>query len=525
MSVGARSGRGLDIRRCTSKIRGMWPGCSSNINSDSPDDGLPHVLPDSRTDGAGVLDETSGCLVDQDFCHLLLASFVSSPWEEQLLRASLKDVKKKEPIHLLEVYASNDSRLTKAVRDLGGKSLRFTKEDGDLSTFAGRVKLLRMVFEYSPEHLWLATDCLPWCAWNRFNQNRSIFQWERVHSIQEESRPQLRLCNLLMKIQRENDRRCHIENPAGSGLWKQPEIQESLQSTLPAKFDQCQMGLKHPQNHRLIQKRTIVQTTSKKIHEILDDHLCSGQHVHAPIAGSCKLDGRRMLVSRFAAFYPTGLAKRIAKGIMQTNHQHVDFPVYPVDTVDEEEEEALERPVKRSRIEDQDKEEDTISGLRQELGIDSTSPPRGGFLRRTVKKRHLKDKSTGEQKIDLSDRGNPWLTVFQQLKQQLPRVGAKEFRADSPIFQDIQTLDPKMHIRQVIGCKGVEKFLIGDTNNSHRHTIVMKRFSDEIVDLGCEAWTTLSRTQQRRKADSKPYHAVCVWIIEGRWLLLSTRCA
>jgi len=178
--------------RARSGVCGL--GCSSNINSDSPDDGLPHVLPDSRTDGAGVLDETSGCLVDQDFCHLLLASFVSSPWEEQLLRASLKDVKKKEPIHLLEVYASNDSRLTKAVRDLGGKSLRFTKEDGDLSTFAGRVKLLRMVFEYSPEHLWLAPECLPWCAWNRFNQNRSIFQWERVHSIQEDSRPQLRFC-------------------------------------------------------------------------------------------------------------------------------------------------------------------------------------------------------------------------------------------------------------------------------------------------------------------------------------------
>ena len=187
--------------RTRSTVCGL--GFGPSVNSDDSNDGLPHVLPDSRTDGAGVVDETSECLVDQDFCHLLLASFVSNPWEEQLLRASLKDVKKKEPIHLLEVYASNDSRLTKAVRDLGGKSLRFTKEDSDLSTFAGRVKLLRMVFEYSPEHLWLAPECLPWCAWNRFNQSRSIFQWERVHSIQEESRPQLRLCNLLMKIQRE----------------------------------------------------------------------------------------------------------------------------------------------------------------------------------------------------------------------------------------------------------------------------------------------------------------------------------
>ena len=68
----------------------MEMDCSSNIDIDNPDDGLPPVLPDSRAGGAGVLDETSECLVDQDFCHLLLASFVSSPWEEQLLRASLE---------------------------------------------------------------------------------------------------------------------------------------------------------------------------------------------------------------------------------------------------------------------------------------------------------------------------------------------------------------------------------------------------------------------------------------------------
>ena len=462
------------------------------IHPDQSDDGFLHVLPDPRTDGAGVIDETSQCLVDQDFCHLLLASFVSSPWEERLLRASLKDIKKKPSIDLLEVYASEDSRLTKAVEDLGGKSLRFTKQDGDLSTFDGRVKLIRMVFEYSPRHLWLAPECLPWCAWNQFNQSRSIHQWERVHDLQEESRPHLRLCNLLMKIQRDNNRHCHIENPAGSGLWKQPEIQESLQSTLPAKFDQCQMGLKHPQNHRLIRKRTIVQSTSKNIHEILDDHLCSGQHVHAPIAGSCKLDGRRMLVSRFAAFYPTGLAKRIAKGIMQKNHQHVDFPVYPVETLDEE---ILERPQKRSR-----KEEHIDDRPDQSPRPESRSPPKGGFLRRTVRKRHLKEKTVDEARVEPKSSDDPWLTVFQQLKQQLPRVGAKEFRTDSSIFQDVQTLNPKMNIRQVIGCKGVEKFLNGDNNNPHRHTVAMKRFSNEIVDLGCEAWTTLSQTQQRRKA-------------------------
>ena len=63
-----------------------------------------------------------------------------------MLKDSLKGIVPKEPIDLLEVYASDTSRLTKVVQDLGGKSLRFTKADGDLST-EGQIKLLRLVFE------------------------------------------------------------------------------------------------------------------------------------------------------------------------------------------------------------------------------------------------------------------------------------------------------------------------------------------------------------------------------------------
>ena len=55
---------------------------------------------------------------------------------------------------------------------------------------------------------------------------------------------------------------------------------------------------------------------------------------------------------------------------------------------------------------------------------------------------------------------------------------------------------------QVLACKGVEKFLSGDSACSHRKTVVLKRFTDEIIDLGCEDWSKLSQNQQRRKAIS-----------------------
>ena len=46
----------------------------------------------------------------------------------------------------LEVYANNNSPLTDAIKNLGYSAMRFTKQDGDLSTFAGRQKLWTPTF-------------------------------------------------------------------------------------------------------------------------------------------------------------------------------------------------------------------------------------------------------------------------------------------------------------------------------------------------------------------------------------------
>ena len=460
--------------------------CSTCQHLDSSHEGFSSILHQSTTTGAGDVEDIPESLIHQNFYELLLASFVTGPWEERRLREATKDIHKKESIDLLEVYASDQSRLTQAIRDRGGRSLRFTKEDGDLSTFEGQVKLIRWVLEYSPKHLWLAPECLPWCAWNKFNRGRSPELWDKIHDLQEESRVHLRLCNLLLKLQKYNGRHCHLENPAESDLWKQPELWECMQNTLPARFDQCQMGLRHPQNHKLLRKRTIVRTTSKEVHQLLDDRLCNGQHVHSPIAGSCRVDGKRMLVSRFAAFYPTGLAKRIAKVLVQQHHQHVDFPLLPVIDLDPTDEESSIAP-----REPLNKKLKTVheESVRTDQDDETTEQP----SRKEVRKQHLKGSVSNASKTrDVENRDHPWTHVFQRLKQVLPRVGAKEFRAGDEIFAMIQELCTNMNVVQVKACKGVEKYLVGDPLLPIRKTFVLRRFNQTILELGQEKWTELT---------------------------------
>ena len=146
------------------------------------------------------------------------------------------------PIDLLEVYASDTSKLTSEVIRQGGRAKRFTKEDGDLSTFEGQCKLLKMIFRYRPKHIWMAPECAPWCQWNRFNQGRSIAAWNRVFRSQEQSRTHLRLCSLILQVQLNLGGHFHLENPLKSALWDQPEIQPICNQTGPVPFRPSSSG-------------------------------------------------------------------------------------------------------------------------------------------------------------------------------------------------------------------------------------------------------------------------------------------
>ncbi|CAE7257045.1 RE1 [Symbiodinium sp. CCMP2592] len=65
-------------------------------------------------------------------------------------------------LDVLEIYASEDSRLTTWVRSLGGKAQRFTAKDGDLTTASGQRALWDLIQKTQPQHVWCSPDCRYW---------------------------------------------------------------------------------------------------------------------------------------------------------------------------------------------------------------------------------------------------------------------------------------------------------------------------------------------------------------------------
>jgi hypothetical protein len=126
-----------------------------------------------------------------------------------------------------------------------------------------------------------------------------------------------------------------MESPWTAKTWDQPEIQDLMRGTIAARIDQCQFGLQHPQNNMPLEKKTRIQTTSKSLFHELDQRICHHEHEHSQIAGTCQWKGVSLNVSKFAAMYPSALAKAIVKGILKEKSTPMEIPVYHVTDLEE----------------------------------------------------------------------------------------------------------------------------------------------------------------------------------------------
>ena len=142
----------------------------------------------------------------------------------------------KDRIFLLEVYAGRHSPLTDAVKQLGLPSMRFSREDGDLSTIAGRAKLWSLIERTQPEHIWVAPECGPWSGWNHLNQQKSMSLYDDIQHKQREQLPHLQLCVKLCQYQTKRQRHFHLEQPQGSSLIKQDVMIPILKHVMLASF-------------------------------------------------------------------------------------------------------------------------------------------------------------------------------------------------------------------------------------------------------------------------------------------------
>ena len=403
-------------------------------------------------------------------CYDILGTQSHQLGKEASWQDVLSSVRIRRPVHELVFKPPEQPRNASA-------RLCQVQSSTDLSTFQGQMELLRTIIRSRPKHVWVAPECAPWCAWNRFNAKRGIQAFETIQSMQSLSREHLKLCAFICKIQIEGGRHFTMENPGASGAWSQPETKNIVRLTKGVEFDQCQFGLRHPQSQNPMKKATRLQTKSREIVRNMDGRTCNGEHVHHPIAGSCQFKGKTFALSRFAAFYPYMLARKAAKGILFEN-QHPDCPIIDASTAIE-----MSCPVREAV----DPPEDEPEAKKKRVEGPSEDPG--------TRKRELEPY---EPYTVLS--GQPWTDVMNRLQSLLPKSGAQSIDLETWPGNFLVQHCQIQKVQEIKAIKGVEKFMIGNHAYPHRQTISLCRKTQRIMDLGVEEWTKMPQTQQRRKA-------------------------
>lgn len=178
------------------------------------------------------------------------------------------------PIKLLEIYAERQSPLTAAVTASGHKAMRFTKHDGDLSTFSGRLKLWSWIEQYNPEHIWMAPECGPWGGWNRLNMFKSIALFDKISKDREDQRIHVSLCAKICRYQLSRSRHFHLEQPLGSAMIKLEEFQSILVPQVSkVVVDMCAFGLRIPRTNKFLKKASVIYTTDPEMYQALQNKM------------------------------------------------------------------------------------------------------------------------------------------------------------------------------------------------------------------------------------------------------------
>ena len=416
---------------------------------------------------------------------------------------NLKTNRHHKSIKLLEIYAESHSPLTTAVSDCGHRSMRFTKSDGDLSTFAGRHKLWSWIEQYEPEHIWVAPECGPWGGWNRLNQQKSLQLFDHIHHQQQREMIHVKLCAQLCAYQVSKGRHFHLEQPVGSCVPQLKVFQGIRQHTLRTIFDMCQFGLKIPQTERFLRKKSQVFTTSQQIFVTLNNRTCKNQHVHQRIEGSHKFPGLGVQrVSRFCASYCQGFAKRIAHEICS----HVHSAVSPEQLAYHNDEET-EPPPKRLRFStgvfkrpktEHTSDDRTLPNANPDAPETMAVPENPNSSGSNAVPAALPSESAGS----MTDQ---WSAVMVEANNVAPRVGNSRCEASSQIVQMAQRCVPDLCIQSLFVCRGTERFqapLLAPSSRDFpiRRTISVHRQTGETFDSGNEEWHNLTRSQRIRKS-------------------------
>ena len=384
---------------------------------------------------------------------------------------------------LLEVYCSSDSELTKQCLKEGKIAYRFGLKQGDLRHAEGRHRLYDHLMLHRPRDVWVAPSCRAWCKWSQFNMMRSIETAQKIMFAREEDEVHMMLCSALFDFQQWRSELCHfhLEQPGGSEMLYQGELEEIYQQCIWSKCDQCVAGnLIHPSTRKPMKKSMQILTTSKILACTLEKLKCQGDHDHSVIAGSTKIGNMKCSVSSITELYTATFAKRVCRAMQASQRtferQHLTtLPVF------HSQEETGEHDPKRRRLE-----------VKQ--GRPRSYEPDPSSLLEPVE-------------TPADDLAHPTLEdLLQNALKEAPRVG-KTILENGTLFKQFESVFPEKAIRVIELCKGVDRYRKPPINLMPeeaplRRSIGLDR--DKLTMFDTQAWECWEKQSKRSLCSKSP---------------------
>lgn len=210
---------------------------------------------------------------------------------------------------LIEVCAPWDSNLGKEVERQGGSCLRMGVHNGfDLSTKAGFQKAAKVIRETRPRLIHLSPACFPWTRLQNLNQ-RTDEQREALQAKRVLSRKILKNLRRLAEIQiYELGGHVGGEQPWSALTWEE-QSWAKIAKMAGGRFrvDGCRYGLRHPKNHKLLQKGWGFFCTHFGIQKAIQRTCNHPSYMHAHVEGN---------VTALTAEYPPLLCKHFVTALL-----------------------------------------------------------------------------------------------------------------------------------------------------------------------------------------------------------------
>ena len=171
----------------------------------------------------------------------------------------------------------------------------------------------------NPDFVMIAWPCGPWSVMQNANQ-RTWTQRESLRRKRLESRKLLRFASAVALHRQRRGKAILGENPLLSRAWHEPPIVDGFGHLPQGICDQCQYGLKHPENGMPLKKSTRFSGQEEIVAQLRQR--CPGHHEHHPIEGSVRTDQFGTIsLSAWAGGYPIPLCRAIMRGVLEFLHR------------------------------------------------------------------------------------------------------------------------------------------------------------------------------------------------------------